>query len=145
MLGPHGAGLANLAWLPPSLHGCARGPAVLEFICSKETATVQRGCPGKTHWSLLGGVPWIRYYHVLLAPNSTAEEGHLWVDAAELRHALERIFVSVHPPFFFSQSLLSPPPSLFLLARCNFWQGIDGLMEPLARSLDRSLHKSRRR
>jgi hypothetical protein len=34
---------------------------VLEFICTKETASVQTGCPGKTHWSLLGGTPWLKY------------------------------------------------------------------------------------
>jgi len=92
VIGPHGAGLANLVWMPPSTTSCSQGPAVLEFICSKETATVQKGCPGKTHWSLLGGMPWVRYYHLLLAKNSTEAPGHLWVEPDELAAALRGIF-----------------------------------------------------
>ena len=40
-------------------------------------------------------MPWIRYHHLLLAPNSTAEEGNLFVDSGELRHALEVIFAAM--------------------------------------------------
>ena len=94
VVGPHGEGLANLVWVPPATdESCGvTKPAVLELICSTETSAVQTGCPGKSLWSLLAGLPWVQYYHVLLARNSTADPGGLFVDLGEFEEALRVVF-----------------------------------------------------
>jgi hypothetical protein len=116
VVGPHGAGLANLAWMTADPIGVTasmtvefgvtdsspafplpvdrlRRPAVLEFVCSKETMTVQNGCLlGMSFWSLYGGAPWINYYHMLLARNST--KGGLYVERNEFETSINTIFES---------------------------------------------------
>lgn len=96
VLGPHGAGLANLVWLKPStIPFCnATKPAVVEFICTLETSSVQTGCPGKSYWSLLSGLPWVQYYHVFLAQNSTSAHGGLFVDLEEFEYAIREVIIS---------------------------------------------------
>jgi len=109
VVGPHGAGLANILWMAADPVSVTQGvsnsllqlgfdedrfrrPAVLEFVCSKETISVQKGCLGKSFWSLYGGARWINYYHMLLARNST-DEG-LYVERTEFANAINTIFES---------------------------------------------------
>jgi len=48
---------------------------------------------------LLGGVPWIRYHHLFLARNSTAQPaGSLFVEASELEAALTTVFLNQLKP-----------------------------------------------
>jgi hypothetical protein len=93
VLGIHGGGLANLVWMRPNKN-CEDGPVVLEFICTTESAAVQNGCrtTSKSHFSLLGGIPWIRYHHQFMAANSTADS--IYVDGRELAGSLAAIFDS---------------------------------------------------
>jgi len=65
---------------------------------------IQPGSSGKSYFSLLGGVPWVRYYHMFLARNST--NSALFVDLHQLEHALDVVFTRMplgNPP--------QPPPS----------------------------------
>jgi hypothetical protein len=88
VIGPHGSGLANILWMQPAVK-CTKAPKVLEIMCTKDTTQVQPGCPGKTYWSLLGGVPWVKYYHMQLARNSSGDPGRLFVEGPELKSALK--------------------------------------------------------
>jgi len=87
VVGPHGLGLANIAWMDWSGHSL---PKVLEFVCTPLTLGVQHGCPwGKTYFSLLGAPPAIEYHHIAFSPTSTAAFTH--VNVSEFAQALDHI------------------------------------------------------
>jgi hypothetical protein len=114
VVGPHGSGLTNIFWMSPhirtsdsggeqsTIDACMQRPAVLEFITNEETSAedgsdgegrrnqVQPGSSGKSYYSLLGGVPHVRYYHLFLASNST--NAAIWVDPGKFAAALNQIF-----------------------------------------------------
>jgi len=122
VIGPHGSGLANVVWMQPASSSsvqqllepgaddddryhleCEGGgeglPAVLEFIADEATsqAGVQPGNSGKSYFSLLGGAPWVRYYHLFLNRNST--NAAIFVDGPTLEAALGVVWRNmVSPP-----------------------------------------------
>lgn len=85
VIGPHGAGMANVLWLPVrTRHG---RPGVLEFVCGQRSAAVQRGCPyARSHWALFATAPWVRWHHQFFTPNSTPSV--TWIDLRELSASL---------------------------------------------------------
>lgn len=92
VIGPHGAGLANVLWLPTRtsmrmhLHGCDR-PQVLEFVCGERSANVQNGCPySRSHWGLLSTAPWVQWHHQFFTKESTSSV--TWIDLHELKGSL---------------------------------------------------------
>ena len=91
VIGPHGAGLANVLWLPARrtrehVLGCNR-PLVLEFICSGRSTRVQEGCPyGRSHWSMFGVAPWVQWYHQFFTDKSSPVV--TWIDIVELQLSL---------------------------------------------------------
>ena len=120
VVGPHGSGLANVLWMNPHLRtqagggesleingspltptdDCPRRPAVLEFITNEMLSAeggneVQPGSSGKSYYSLLGGVPWVQYYHLFLCPNSTNDA--IWVNAEKFASALDVILEASAP------------------------------------------------
>ena len=85
VVGPHGLGLANIAWMDWSGR-----PKVLEFVCTPLSRAVQPGCPwGKTYFSLLGAPPVIEYHHIAFSPKSNA--AFTYVDVPEFARTLDRI------------------------------------------------------
>jgi len=110
VIGPHGAGLANIVWLPnlrPYLHhstlpagtrssdaeqNCQDRPRVLEMICGTRSDSVQNGCPyWKTFHYIFPFAFWVEYHHVLFAANSS--EKATWVQLDELALALDSLFL----------------------------------------------------
>lgn len=85
VIGPHGAGMANVLWLPArTRHG---RPGVLEFVCGQRSAAVQRGCPyARSHWALFATAPWVRWHHQFFTHNSSPSV--TWIDLRELRASL---------------------------------------------------------
>lgn len=92
VIGPHGNPLAHLIWLAPSSIACSDAPSVIEFICTQETKL--RACTRLSYWSLLGGAPWLKYYHIFLARNSTNQQ--IFVEKPELDATLDKVFVKPH-------------------------------------------------
>jgi hypothetical protein len=96
VIGPHGAGLANILWLPAHTSTQARGcdrPKVLEFICSERSARVQNGCPyGRTHWSFFGTAPFVQWYHQFFTADSSPAT--TWIDLDELQVSLRSMWSS---------------------------------------------------
>ena len=94
VIGPHGAGMANVLWLPTStststsmhLRGCDR-PRVLEFVCGQRSAAVQNGCPyARTHWAMFATAPWVKWHHQFFTDKSSPSV--TWIDLQELRASL---------------------------------------------------------
>ena len=94
VVGPHGAGLANVLWLPArtSMHfnGCDR-PQVLEFVCGERSAKVQDGCPyQRSHWRMLSTAPWVQWRHQFFTDKSSSSV--TWVDLHELKASLKSMW-----------------------------------------------------
>lgn len=70
VIGPHGTGLANIAWMKAS--NCDKKPQVLEFYTTTLTPQVQNNCQGKSYYLLEGTIPWLDYHHVPYAKKSTS-------------------------------------------------------------------------
>lgn len=86
VVGPHGSGLANVLWMNSRSKDCSQRPTVIEFL-SWPGSLVQVGGFGKTYWNLFGGIPWVRYTHVVYAANST--QTTTYIDLEDLKAALE--------------------------------------------------------
>ena len=92
VIGPHGSGLANIAWMDWS--GNSK-PQVLEFICTPQSKVVQNGCPwGKTYYNLLHVPTPISYHHIGFTSQSTAET--TYVNIEDLQKALD-VMMSTFP------------------------------------------------
>lgn len=96
VIGPHGAGLANVLWLPTRtsmhvrLHGCDR-PQVLEFVCGERSANVQDGCPyQRSYWGMLSTAPWVQWHHQFFTERSSSSV--TWIDLHVFQTALKSMW-----------------------------------------------------
>eukprot|EP00908_Phaeocystis_cordata_P026001 Transcript_848.p1 GENE.Transcript_848~~Transcript_848.p1 ORF type:complete len:571 (+),score=5.76 Transcript_848:266-1978(+) len=94
VIGPHGAGMANVLWLPTStsmhLRDCDR-PRVLEFVCGERSAVVQNGCPyARSHWVMFATAPWVQWHHQFFTDKSSPSV--TWIDLQELRASLKAMW-----------------------------------------------------
>jgi len=95
VIGPHGSGLANILWIAPlssPLIGCSNARAVLEIIGDDVTTEIGgiTGSWSRSYFNNMGTVPWVNYYQLFLAHNST--EKALFVDLDHFAYAVNEIF-----------------------------------------------------
>lgn len=92
VIGPHGSGLANIAWMDWSGNS---DPQVLEFICTSQSTAVQGGCPwSRTHYALFAAPRPLSYHHIGFTSQSTAKTTYVNIDS--VRQALD-VMMSTYP------------------------------------------------
>jgi hypothetical protein len=88
-------GLANILWQAPSFTDCNSSPMVFEVVADTTTSKngVQTGGSMKSYFNLMGGMPWVRYYHMFLSHNSTNEA--IYINLDTLTKCLNQMFAMI--------------------------------------------------